>query len=438
MQSSSTDGGGTAAGGSCCGDDQEYDSRSGCGGGGAESISAFFNPMSSFSINTNNNTSNSNNMGGVAPLQLYSFSNGSLSFAHQVSNYFDHPQPTNFIINHHNSGTNNNNNNNNINYNNNNNNNQADMVWPNKFAAVRPSISTDEANCTAEGRLGYSIPNNNNNHNQQQQQQNTHRQHPTVTPLPSPGPPAPVSSSNPTSTRPGRNPKKRSRVSRRAPTTVLTTDTNNFRQMVQEFTGIPASPFNAFSPRARFDLYGGLGGHFSSTVPAPPSYLLRPSPQKIPPLYQPPYLANSSLPSHTNTSISTSGALLVDGAGLAAAAAASASLASTSISTTIATPTCTTTFHLCDPQEFLSTNPQLTFQSLLQSSSPALLADQQDSSMSLGCTTVTPHQSSCSVNPAGGNCSYRGGSSTFAAPAAVVAAVSGGAADNNGVTRKGE
>ncbi|KAF8089309.1 hypothetical protein N665_0510s0021 [Sinapis alba] len=33
-----------------------------------------------------------------------------------------------------------------------------------------------------------------------------------------------------------RNPKKRSRVSRRAPTTVLTTDTSNFRAMVQEFT----------------------------------------------------------------------------------------------------------------------------------------------------------------------------------------------------------
>ncbi|KAH1119021.1 hypothetical protein GYH30_047705 [Glycine max] len=39
-----------------------------------------------------------------------------------------------------------------------------------------------------------------------------------------------------------RNLKKRSRASRLAPTTVLTTDTNNFRPMVQEFTGTPTPP----------------------------------------------------------------------------------------------------------------------------------------------------------------------------------------------------
>ncbi|GAA0152700.1 hypothetical protein LIER_37541 [Lithospermum erythrorhizon] len=43
------------------------------------------------------------------------------------------------------------------------------------------------------------------------------------------------------------NNKKRSRASRRAPTTVLTTDTTNFRAMVQEFTGIPAPPFTSSS-----------------------------------------------------------------------------------------------------------------------------------------------------------------------------------------------
>ncbi|CAA0841820.1 VQ motif-containing protein [Striga hermonthica] len=59
-----------------------------------------------------------------------------------------------------------------------------------------------------------------------------------------------------------RNPKKRTRASRRAPTTVLTTDTTNFRAMVQEFTGIPALPFDggpcpgpSFT-RARTDLFG--------------------------------------------------------------------------------------------------------------------------------------------------------------------------------------
>jgi len=37
--------------------------------------------------------------------------------------------------------------------------------------------------------------------------------------------------------------KKRSRASRRVPTTLLNTDTSNFRAMVQRFTGIPEIPF---------------------------------------------------------------------------------------------------------------------------------------------------------------------------------------------------
>ncbi|PQM35560.1 uncharacterized protein Pyn_19003 [Prunus yedoensis var. nudiflora] len=79
-----------------------------------------------------------------------------------------------------------------------------------------------------------------------------------------------------------RNPKKRSRASRRAPTTVLTTDTTNFRAMVQEFTGIPAPPFTSSSafPRSRLDLFssaaaasalmrsaGGGGGGGGGLVP---------------------------------------------------------------------------------------------------------------------------------------------------------------------------
>ncbi|KAK1350640.1 VQ domain-containing protein [Heracleum sosnowskyi] len=71
-----------------------------------------------------------------------------------------------------------------------------------------------------------------------------------------------------------KNPKKRTRASRRAPTTVLTTDTSNFRQMVQEFTGIPAPPFStatsAFS--RRLDLFG----RGESLI-----YPLRPSAQKV-------------------------------------------------------------------------------------------------------------------------------------------------------------
>ncbi|KAI3689262.1 hypothetical protein L2E82_47215 [Cichorium intybus] len=84
-----------------------------------------------------------------------------------------------------------------------------------------------------------------------------------------------------------KNPKKRTRASRRAPTTVLTTDTTNFRQMVQEFTGIPAAPFNTSSSSTfsrRLDLYGG------GIAPLHP---LRPSAQKIQ-LQQPSYLNSTT------------------------------------------------------------------------------------------------------------------------------------------------
>ncbi|OIT39507.1 hypothetical protein A4A49_21218 [Nicotiana attenuata] len=99
-----------------------------------------------------------------------------------------------------------------------------------------------------------------------------------------------------------RNPKKRSRASRRAPTTVLTTDTTNFRAMVQEFTGIPAPPFTSSSychPRTRFDIFGATP---NSSLRPPlnisqqPNYLRRPFPQKIQP-QQPgstPFLSPSS------------------------------------------------------------------------------------------------------------------------------------------------
>ncbi|XP_058786965.1 uncharacterized protein LOC131661442 [Vicia villosa] len=88
---------------------------------------------------------------------------------------------------------------------------------------------------------------------------------------------------------PGRNPKKRSRASRRAPTTVLTTDTTNFRAMVQEFTGIPAPPFSSPFPRTRLDLFGSsvasrsMSNHMDPPPPPPPPYLLRPFAQKIQP-----------------------------------------------------------------------------------------------------------------------------------------------------------
>lgn len=93
---------------------------------------------------------------------------------------------------------------------------------------------------------------------------------------------------------PVRNPRKRTRASRRAPTTVLTTDTSNFRAMVQEFTGIPAPPFTPASsfPRARLDLFGG-------TSTSSPPYLLRPFPQKL-----------SPFPSNSPTTTTTTNSLL--------------------------------------------------------------------------------------------------------------------------------
>lgn len=80
-----------------------------------------------------------------------------------------------------------------------------------------------------------------------------------------------------------KNPKKRTRASRRAPTTVLTTDTTNFRQMVQEFTGIPTAPFTGSPYTRRLDFFptGGSSmrsGHLDSLGPL---YPLRPSAQKV-------------------------------------------------------------------------------------------------------------------------------------------------------------
>ncbi|KAI3760816.1 hypothetical protein L1987_51215 [Smallanthus sonchifolius] len=60
------------------------------------------------------------------------------------------------------------------------------------------------------------------------------------------------------------NQKKRTQASRCAPTTVFTTDTTNFRQMVQEFTGIPPAPFSR-----RPDVFDS-GGEKGPLYPTPP------------------------------------------------------------------------------------------------------------------------------------------------------------------------
>ncbi|KAE8690409.1 Tetratricopeptide repeat-containing protein, putative isoform 1 [Hibiscus syriacus] len=79
-----------------------------------------------------------------------------------------------------------------------------------------------------------------------------------------------------------KNPKKRTRASRRALTTVLTTNTTNFREMVQEFTGIPAPPFSGSSHSKRLDLFGSGSGSL---------YPLRPSAKR---LHTAPFSSSSS------------------------------------------------------------------------------------------------------------------------------------------------
>ncbi|KAL6962711.1 hypothetical protein U1Q18_037670 [Sarracenia purpurea var. burkii] len=99
----------------------------------------------------------------------------------------------------------------------------------------------------------------------------------------------------------GKTSRKRTRASRRAPTTVLTTDTLNFRQMVQEFTGIPAPPFSSSPYSSRpMDLFGGSSGgalrsgHLETTLGVGHLYPFRPSAQKLQPS---PFLSSSSSPS---------------------------------------------------------------------------------------------------------------------------------------------
>ena len=236
--------------------DQEYESR------GHDSISAFFNPTTypsgSFAAFENPQS-----------LQLYSlkFNPGANSSS---SGIFDQHQqvhnssfgsleigPNNFVPM--------------SNSNSNCNNNGPDMMWPNKFGPIRSQSEDAHLHPYRGGSRHNNNSSNNSNRDlgmvggaQQPQQRSPGR-----------GPPSGS----------GRNPKKRSRASRRAPTTVMTTDTSNFRQMVQEFTGIPAAPFSAsaFPTRTRLDLFG-FGGLGMSSIPrtaSGSSLPLRPFPQKM-------------------------------------------------------------------------------------------------------------------------------------------------------------
>lgn len=124
-------------------------------------------------------------------------------------------------------------------------------------------------------------------------------------------------------TAPPRGSRKRARASRRAPTTVLTTDTSNFRAMVQEFTGIPNPPFAAgaggpgASFNSRFDHIfsssalrsaAGAAGDPASSLPP---YLLRPFAQKLQTAASPfaPFTSpSSSTPPSSNMGIANANA----------------------------------------------------------------------------------------------------------------------------------
>ncbi|CAL9117525.1 unnamed protein product [Musa textilis] len=106
-------------------------------------------------------------------------------------------------------------------------------------------------------------------------------------------------------TAPDRSSKKRCRASRRAPTTVLTTDASNFRAMVQELTGIQsfaASPSPCAG--ARLGLFHSAAAFRSySDPPLPASSFLLPRPfmQKVQP---PSFLPISSTSSaHVSTAV---------------------------------------------------------------------------------------------------------------------------------------
>ncbi|XXG39104.1 hypothetical protein AAC387_Pa01g0154 [Persea americana] len=158
---------------------------------------------------------------------------------------------------------------------------------------------------------------------------------------------------------PTRSSKKRSRASRRAPTTVLTTDTSNFRAMVQEFTGIPAPPFSATSfARARLDLFGTASALRSSLANSlPPPYLLRPFVHKVP-------LSSSSSSSiFEAVCSSTAGNSISTSAKATCNNTTSASAGNYQLPSDLSLP------KQLQQQNLLSTqNPMYSFQSLLQSS----------------------------------------------------------------------
>lgn len=262
------------------GDDQDqYDSLRNTH---ESSISAFLNPSNNTHQVNNNSNFFSNSNQQQPPLHPHMSHDhphqqqqSSINFDH-LSNYLNpfsssrsSPQTQNSLLN-------------------------LDMVWPkNIITSVDPNSSTSNNNLMGSS----SSPSSSTQQHNQYLGGNIHFSNQLV--QPSLGDGSARVSSDSHHQKATRNPKKRTRASRRAPTTVLTTDTSNFRAMVQEFTGIPAAPFSASTPvfpRSRFDLFNTSATGKLSGLSAAPPYLLRPFPHKV----------NHQLPS-SSTSINTTG-----------------------------------------------------------------------------------------------------------------------------------
>ncbi|XP_021274821.1 uncharacterized protein LOC110409709 [Herrania umbratica] len=320
---------------SSSGGSEEYDSR-------AESISAFLNNNSSSHVG---HGPLGNQPPPPAPPQQQHQSHSSSAMFDPLSNYFDHPlsrspQLTtipNSLLN-------------------------LDVVWSKNLRS--------EPNCTdLGGFIASSSPTQQLLTNQQAQSRATF---PSMQ-IPQGPESATKSSISGTGDQPNnnnsnmvRNPKKRSRASRRAPTTVLTTDTTNFRAMVQEFTGIPAPPFTSSPfPRTRLDLFGTPSTMRSTPLdPSPPHYLLRPFAQKIHP---PPFVSSSTASSSFPSSSMVDAIASTPSTNITSASASNNN--TTSSSTSINYQLSSELGLLKQPQNLLNINmqnPILNFQSLLQ------------------------------------------------------------------------
>uniref|UniRef100_A0A0D9XD34 VQ domain-containing protein n=1 Tax=Leersia perrieri TaxID=77586 RepID=A0A0D9XD34_9ORYZ len=176
----------------------------------------------------------------------------------------------------------------------------------------------------------------------------------------------------------------RTRASRRAPTTVLTTDTSNFRAMVQEFTGIPSPPFvagvgaPAASLRTRFDHLFPSPASAALRDPASslPPYLLRPFAQKLPTASSPfprfaSAAATTSTPSSSNIGVASNANATTTTSTAAGVATAATSAAAAGVDT----------FHHLTPSALLRMQQDATNSSGYLSSFPNVLASSSSQPM---------------------------------------------------------